>query len=58
MYSNAMIECTTGCPEATIANPTINENDLAGAIYLDLGGDLQRCCSARIRIPRSSCSST
>jgi iron complex outermembrane receptor protein len=35
VYSNAMIECTTGCPTATIANPTINENDLAGAIYLD-----------------------
>lgn len=36
VYSNAMIECQTNCPAATIANPTINENDLAGAVYLDL----------------------
>jgi outer membrane receptor protein involved in Fe transport len=36
VYSNAMIECTSNCPEATVANPTINENDISGAIYLDL----------------------
>ncbi len=36
VYSNAMIECSSDCPTSTIPNPTINENDLAGAIYLDL----------------------
>ncbi|WP_116807927.1 TonB-dependent receptor plug domain-containing protein [Steroidobacter cummioxidans] len=35
VYSNTLIECTSNCPESTIARPTINENDLAGAIYLD-----------------------
>ena len=29
------IQCTSGCPAATAANPTINTNRLAGAFYLD-----------------------
>ncbi len=31
------IACTTGCPVATVAAPTINTNRIAGAFYLDLG---------------------
>ncbi|HEY2009964.1 MAG TPA: TonB-dependent receptor [Rhizomicrobium sp.] len=32
------IQCTTGCPVPTINNPTINNNVIAGAFYLDIGG--------------------
>ena len=35
VYSNAFIECTSGCPTSTVANPTISENDIAGAVYFD-----------------------
>jgi len=34
-YSNTYIECTSGCPVSTADNPTINDNSLAGALYLD-----------------------
>ncbi|WP_448663050.1 TonB-dependent receptor plug domain-containing protein [Sphingomonas sp. CJ20] len=34
--ANSYIVCTTGCPAATVANPTINENHMPGAIYFDL----------------------
>ncbi|WP_161966169.1 TonB-dependent receptor plug domain-containing protein [Steroidobacter cummioxidans] len=34
-YSNTYIECTSGCPVSTADNPTINDNSLAGAFYLD-----------------------
>lgn len=33
--SNEFIECTTGCPAPTLANPTINDNRIIGAFYLD-----------------------
>ena len=33
--NNAYIECTAGCPVATTANPTINNNRIAGRFYLD-----------------------
>jgi iron complex outermembrane recepter protein len=32
------IECTTGCPVATISHPTINNNKMDGYFYLDVGG--------------------
>ncbi len=32
---NSYIECTSGCPTATVANPTINDNSMAGFVYLD-----------------------
>lgn len=35
-YNNAFIECTANCPPATIANPTIDGNHIAGARYFDL----------------------
>ena len=34
-YSNAFIECTTGCPVSTTDRTTINDNTLPGAFYLD-----------------------
>jgi len=34
-YSTAYIECTSGCPVSTADNPTINDNSLPGAFYLD-----------------------
>ncbi len=36
VFSNTQIECVSGCPVSTIANPTINVNHLSGATYLDL----------------------
>jgi iron complex outermembrane recepter protein len=38
VYSNEFIECQTGCPMATTNNPTIDKNDMKGALYFDLGG--------------------
>jgi iron complex outermembrane receptor protein len=35
VYDNSWIECTTGCPDSTPTNRTIDENDIAGAFYLD-----------------------
>jgi iron complex outermembrane receptor protein len=32
---NSNIECTTGCPVSTASNRTIDNNQLAGAFYLD-----------------------
>jgi len=34
-YSTTYIECTSGCPVSTADNPTINDNSLPGAFYLD-----------------------
>jgi outer membrane receptor protein involved in Fe transport len=34
-YSNAYIECTSGCPASSSEFPTINDNSLPGAFYLD-----------------------
>jgi outer membrane receptor protein involved in Fe transport len=30
------IECTTNCPTSTTTHPTINDNHIPGAFYLDL----------------------
>lgn len=35
--SNNYIECTSGCPASTTLNPTIEDNDVDGYTYLDLG---------------------
>ncbi len=35
VYDNSFIECTSGCPTSTVTNPTINDNHIAGAVYLD-----------------------
>ncbi|OYY73189.1 TonB-dependent siderophore receptor [Sphingomonas sp. 28-63-12] len=36
VYDNSYIVCTTDCPVSTVANRTVNRNDIAGAIYFDL----------------------
>lgn len=36
VYDNSYIVCSTDCPASTVANRTVNRNDIAGAIYFDL----------------------
>lgn len=38
VYSNEYIECQTDCPVSTITRQTIDNNDMKGALYVDLGG--------------------
>ncbi|NJO13241.1 MAG: TonB-dependent receptor, partial [Gammaproteobacteria bacterium] len=38
VYSNEFIECQTNCPVSTVTRPTIDNNDMKGALYVDLGG--------------------
>jgi outer membrane receptor protein involved in Fe transport len=38
VFNWAYIQCTSGCPLPTANNPTINQNHMAGALYLDVGG--------------------
>lgn len=38
VYSNDWIECQTTCPVATNQRPTVDDNSMDGAIYLDIGG--------------------
>jgi outer membrane receptor protein involved in Fe transport len=38
-YNNEWIECQTGCPNATSVHPTIDDNHMAGAFYLDVGAN-------------------
>lgn len=38
VINKAWVQCTTGCPLPTINNPTINNNQIDGAFYLDVGG--------------------
>jgi iron complex outermembrane receptor protein len=40
VISGNFIQCTSGCPLPTANNPTINNNRMAGAFYVDLGGSL------------------
>ncbi|WP_157220435.1 TonB-dependent receptor domain-containing protein [Flavisphingomonas formosensis] len=35
VYNTSYIECTSNCPASTVANQTINDNHLPGAIYFD-----------------------
>jgi outer membrane receptor protein involved in Fe transport len=37
-YSNEYIQCQTNCPVSTVAHPTIDNNVMKGATYVDLGG--------------------
>jgi hypothetical protein len=37
-YNNDYIQCTSGCPLSTVPVPTINNNHIPGATYVDLGG--------------------
>ena len=39
VYNNEWIECQTGCPNATSVHPTIDDNHMAGAFYLDFGAN-------------------
>jgi outer membrane receptor protein involved in Fe transport len=47
--NNAYIECTSGCPAPTTAVPTINNNHMDGALYIDIGAtyDLVRRADGR-----------
>jgi outer membrane receptor protein involved in Fe transport len=36
IYSNLNTECTSGCPVYTLATPSVNNNKIAGAFYMDL----------------------
>jgi iron complex outermembrane recepter protein len=38
VYSNEYIECQTNCPATSTTRPTVNKNDMKGALYFDLGG--------------------
>jgi outer membrane receptor protein involved in Fe transport len=38
VYSNEYIECQTGCPVSTVTRQTIDNNDMKGALYIDVGG--------------------
>jgi len=38
VYNNEYIECQTNCPVSTIIHPTIYDNKMKGATYVDLGG--------------------
>lgn len=39
VYDNSFIECVSNCPTSTVKNRTINENDIAGAFYLDFSAN-------------------
>jgi iron complex outermembrane recepter protein len=41
VFNMAYIQCASACPTPTTYNPTINNNRMAGALYLDLGGSYQ-----------------
>jgi len=38
VFNNEYIECKTGCPLPTAAHPTIYDNHMRGAVYVDFGG--------------------
>jgi outer membrane receptor protein involved in Fe transport len=38
VYSNEWIECRSSCPVSTNNNPTVDDNSMPGAFYVDLGG--------------------
>jgi iron complex outermembrane recepter protein len=38
VFNKMYIECTAACPSPTVAHPTINFNQQAGALYFDIGG--------------------
>lgn len=38
VYSREYVECQSNCPLPTANNPTIDNNHMAGAFYVDIGG--------------------
>ncbi|SFU31217.1 TonB-dependent receptor plug domain-containing protein [Pseudoduganella namucuonensis] len=38
VYSNEFIECQSNCPVSTVIHPTIFDNKMKGAFYVDIGG--------------------
>ncbi len=38
VYSNEYIECQTDCPVSTAIHPTVDDNEMKGALYVDVGG--------------------
>jgi outer membrane receptor protein involved in Fe transport len=38
VYSNEYIECQTNCPVSTVNRQTIDNNQMKGALYIDVGG--------------------
>jgi outer membrane receptor protein involved in Fe transport len=38
VYARENIQCQTNCPVSTVVHPTINNNVMKGATYVDLGG--------------------
>lgn len=38
VFGHQYIECQSNCPVSTVNNPTIDRNEMAGALYFDLGG--------------------
>jgi iron complex outermembrane recepter protein len=41
VYARENIQCQTNCPVSTVVHPTINNNVMKGATYVDLGGTYQ-----------------
>lgn len=41
VYNTSYIECTSNCPTSTVANMTINDNHIPGAIYFDASGSVK-----------------
>jgi iron complex outermembrane receptor protein len=39
VFNNEYIECRTNCPRPTAAHPTIYDNHMPGAVYIDFGGN-------------------
>ncbi|WP_229256763.1 TonB-dependent receptor domain-containing protein [Duganella lactea] len=39
VFNNEYIECQTNCPVSTAAHPTIYDNHMPGAFYIDFGGN-------------------
>jgi outer membrane receptor protein involved in Fe transport len=39
VFNNEYIECQTNCPLPTAAHPTIYDNHMPGAVYIDFGGN-------------------
>jgi len=38
VFGHQYIVCQSNCPVSTVNNPTIDHNEMAGALYFDLGG--------------------
>ena len=41
VFGHQYVVCTTGCPVSTAINPTIDQNKMKGAFYVDLGGTVK-----------------